>query len=72
MAYKDEQNDIAGTAPSPDVENGGSIPNASISWEAKAHDRMEGNIKGKNKESVFKTGDRNQVKQNTGKPVKGY
>lgn len=48
MERKDYQNDISGTESSPDVENGGIVPNTSISWNPEAFDRMEGSIKGKN------------------------
>jgi hypothetical protein len=48
-SHKDQQNEIPGTYPSPDVENGGQIPNDSIGWDPVAFDRMEGSIKGKNK-----------------------
>lgn len=65
--YKDGQNDISGTHPVPDIENGGMVPNASIQWIGKAFDRMEGSVKGKNKAQDLDNDV--SVNQNTGKPL---
>lgn len=52
----------------PDMENaGGDVPNTSIQWGAKAFDRMEGSIKGKN--NPQSQDNDCSVNQNTGKPV---
>lgn len=59
--YKDGENDISGTSPYPDKENGGMVPNDSIQWSGEWMDRMEGSVKGKNK-GQWQVGNKSGVK----------
>lgn len=49
--------------------NSSTMDNTTMDWEVTRMDRMEGNIRGKNKPSIMKVGKDWKVVQNTGKPI---